>query len=360
MDDSPGEVGLRLASSTADTALSLGHIATPRKKGEAVHRGTGVELRTEGAAVLRAAQGLLLTTFGAAKEAPHLAHTELSELIGRCHELTRALAAAVEKAGGHRPSTEASETAQRALATWPGTAGADKRDTSPTMALASANDIVIATPESQSLYAGKHLNLAADADMHLASGEHAHVTAGRGVTVHACEGGIDLRAANGPVGVEATQGDMRLTARQAVTVTSHDDEIVLSGRTIKLIAGDGSYIRLGEGVQVGSPGECLIDVKRVHFDPPRSLDRLTEQATTDGARQRARFTFPDIHPMAAVSAAGWAYTLRREDGSEQTGTVDDDGLTEWLETDTVAKARMEANAHPDDDTAPAPDAGEPA
>lgn len=62
MDDTTAEVGLRLGTTHAATDLSLGHIATPRQDGKATQRGTGAELRTEGAAALRAAQGAMQVT----------------------------------------------------------------------------------------------------------------------------------------------------------------------------------------------------------------------------------------------------------------------------------------------------------
>jgi type VI secretion system secreted protein VgrG len=286
---------------------------------------------------------LLLTTFEAAEGAPHLAHAELSELIGRCHELTKTLAAAVEKAGGHLPSTEASTSGQRFLRAWPTASGAiSDKDTPPAMALASASDVLVATPESQVLYAGKHVDIAADGALHLASGEHAHVSAGQGVTVHACDGGIDLRAANGPVRIEASQNDMHLDARQAITVTSHDDEIILSGRIIRLVGGDGSYIRLGEGIQIGSPEECHMDVKNVRYAPSRSLDRARKQTPTEGARQRARLRFDDIDPTAAPAAAGWSYAVHRDGNEAHWGKTDKDGLADWIDTDTIATARIDA------------------
>jgi type VI secretion system secreted protein VgrG len=353
-DDTTGEVGLRLGSTTAGTELNLGHIATPRQDGTASPRGTGAELRTEGAAALRAAQGLLLTTFESAEGSPHLAHAELSELIARCHELTKTLASAVEKAGGHLPSIEASASGQRSLDAWPTAPGAaGEKGTPPAMALASARDVLIATPGSQVLYAGKHVDVAADGALHLASGGHAHVSAGQGVTVHACDGGIDLRAQLGSLRLDAKQGELRADARQSITITSHDGEIVLSGRVIRLVGGDGSYIQLGQGIQVGSPSECRMDVKHVEYDGPRSVAREIKQTATEGARQRAQLVYPDVHAVDVLPAAGWSYAGHHGDDATFQGKTDEEGKTDWVETASITNARIRAEKTLDDGAATA-------
>ena len=64
VDDHPGQLRMRLASSTANSQLNLGYVtshgATGGDRGE--WRGTGAELRTDAWAVVRAGAGLLLST----------------------------------------------------------------------------------------------------------------------------------------------------------------------------------------------------------------------------------------------------------------------------------------------------------
>ncbi len=62
-DDTPGALRARVGTTHHATALNLGKLTEPRTDGQAKARGNGAELRTDAAIALRAAQGLLLTTY---------------------------------------------------------------------------------------------------------------------------------------------------------------------------------------------------------------------------------------------------------------------------------------------------------
>ncbi|MEG1681664.1 MAG: type VI secretion system tip protein TssI/VgrG, partial [Stenotrophomonas sp.] len=62
MDDTPGQVRARLATTPFASELNLGRLSSPRVDGHAQPRGDGVELRTDAALGLRAAHGILITS----------------------------------------------------------------------------------------------------------------------------------------------------------------------------------------------------------------------------------------------------------------------------------------------------------
>ncbi|SKB78221.1 type VI secretion system Vgr family protein [Luteibacter sp. 22Crub2.1] len=341
LDDTNGEVGLRLATSTAHSELNLGHLAVPRKDGKAAVRGLGAELRTEGAAVFRAAQGMLVSTENAAREAHHLRHDDLAELLARCQDLTQALGRAMARAGGDEPRHLGQTATREALATWASspTSTGDK-GTSALLAFHGKDGILAATEKSQVLYAGEHLDLTADGTCHLASGQRTHVNAGQGVGIHTCEGGIAMVASAGRVSVEAAQHDLRIDARQSVTVTSHDDEVVLSGRIIRLVADDGSYIRLGEGVEVGSPDKCRMYVTDIEYAGSRSMTRDVRARAAEDTRQRAQLVFPELDPTEIVAATKRTYAADQEAQERVYGETDDEGMTGWVSSDSVRPVRF--------------------
>ncbi len=64
MDDAPGQLRMRLASSTASTQLNLGYLISqsPSSSVRGAYRGSGFELRSDAWVTVRAKQGVLITT----------------------------------------------------------------------------------------------------------------------------------------------------------------------------------------------------------------------------------------------------------------------------------------------------------
>ena len=266
-DDTTGEVGLRLASTTAATDLSLGQIATPRKAGEAALRGSGAELRTDGAAALRAAQGILVTAYSASNGAPHLEHGDLSELLSRCKELLTSIEARVVRTPALPDSTEGRETISTTLATW-----ADgTKDSRPGVAIAAPDGIVSATNASLLSFAGTDMDLAAGGSVQLHAGKQASIAAAEGVAIHAIDSGIAIHAERGPVALGAHDSDTTIHAKADVLVTAAKGKVRIQAPVIEFICGDGSYIRLHDGIELGSPKDVTIKAGNVHIEAKASL-----------------------------------------------------------------------------------------
>ena len=68
MDDTPGNLQLHLKSDHQSSELNLGHITRiPDSSGRKDFRGEGFELRTDGHGVVRAAKGLIISTYARIK-----------------------------------------------------------------------------------------------------------------------------------------------------------------------------------------------------------------------------------------------------------------------------------------------------
>ncbi|MEJ8800395.1 type VI secretion system Vgr family protein, partial [Trinickia caryophylli] len=73
------------SSEHAASEVNLGYLTHPRTNGDGEYRGEGAELRTDAAAALRAAKGILLTTYARSKAAGHqLDRDELTQLLNEC------------------------------------------------------------------------------------------------------------------------------------------------------------------------------------------------------------------------------------------------------------------------------------
>ncbi|AXW24568.1 type VI secretion system Vgr family protein [Ralstonia solanacearum] len=263
IDDHPGQLRTRLASSTANSQLSLGyvisHAATSGERGS--WRGTGVELRTDAWAVVRAGAGLLLSTTarpqaGGTVLGAHEARGQLTAAQKTAQRLSdaassqQALPLAANEA--FDPLTQALDPAQAGHydnningqdATQPNKAPVE-RFGQPWLVAESPTSIALASQATTTVYAGRHLHGTAQADWHLAAGGVVAAAAAKGVSLFAQRNGIRAIAEGGPVTIQAHTDALSVLADKAVTVTSSADSIeILAQKNIVLHGGD-SMIRL--------------------------------------------------------------------------------------------------------------------
>ncbi|WP_147485657.1 type VI secretion system Vgr family protein, partial [Burkholderia pseudomallei] len=123
LDDTPNQISAQLASEHAHSQLNLGYLTQPRENGHGNDRGEGVELRTDAAAALRAAQGMLLTTYARTQASGgQLDRDELIRLLGECAELFKALGDYAGQHGGQAADTAGQHAVAAAFKRWaPGT-----------------------------------------------------------------------------------------------------------------------------------------------------------------------------------------------------------------------------------------------
>lgn len=274
MDDTNCEVGLRLGSTTAATTLSLGHIATPRTSGDALLRGIGAELRTEGAAALRAAKGLFLTTHGAMPDSTHLHHDSLSALLARCTSLMDALESRIVRSGEFPPENTGRENIESALASW---TGPDAQTPSrPAIAVTSPDSVVIASGNSQLHFTQSHMDIIAEKFLQLRGVQQVRITAGSGVAIQTDVGGITVASEAGPINIDAATDDIQVTARCDAYVTAVQGKVRIQAQVIELVSADGSYIRIGEGVEIGTPKNLVVKSAESIFVGPASMNIETK------------------------------------------------------------------------------------
>ncbi|RZA24513.1 MAG: hypothetical protein EOP92_44080, partial [Lysobacteraceae bacterium] len=79
LDDTQGQLRMRLASSSANTQLNLGYLVqqSPGNAQRGAYRGSGFELRTDAWAVVRGAEGVLLTTHARAANGSGVTSTQM-------------------------------------------------------------------------------------------------------------------------------------------------------------------------------------------------------------------------------------------------------------------------------------------
>lgn len=340
-DDTPGAVRARLGTTHQATALNLGKLVTPRTDGQAQARGQGAELRSDAAIALRAAQGLLLTTYARHDaQGSQLDREELLKLLAECGELFQALGQTAAARGSPKIDTQGIEVLRQSLSQWPEPTSNSPGD--PVVAIAAAAGIASATPRSQVHYAGENHDTTAQDHLQLSSGAAMRLQAGKGISAFAQDEGISAIANRGKVLVQAQDDDMVLNAQKNLHLSAAEGEVLITAPTIRLVADDGSYIRIGGGVEIGTQGKAIVHAGEHDWVGPKTDSAAVPVFGRDGADQRHRLHY-EGDPAAIVQ--GQPYKIALEDGSSVQGITGTDGLTELLQRTEMQLANLEVFRH---------------
>lgn len=336
MDDTPGQVRARLATTPFASELNMGRLSSPRIDGQAQPRGDGAELRTDAALALRAAHGILITSY--ARELARggqLDRQELLTLLDECGELFRGLGQTASNRGAKQSDGEGMATLQDAVAAWP-EAGSQAGE--PVVAIAGDAGIISATPQSQLHYAGENHDVVATDTVQSVSGGATLLQAGAGVSVYAQDGGIQAIANCGNVLVQAQDADIALNAQKFLHASASEGEVLITAPTIRLVADDGSYIRIGNGIEMGTQGGVKVHAGKHDWLGPKTDSVAIPAFGRDPAARQPRFHYEGD---TAAAVANLAYRLVMEDGDVVEGTAGSDGQGLRVERETMQKVTVE-------------------
>lgn len=288
-DDATDQLRIRLASSSANSQLNLGHLISqePTSAHRGTYRGTGFELRTDAWGSLRGADGILVSTTLLPQKGSSVTSTQfnISNAIGQLKKAAEegeklGDAADKQKALRSKPAHQAlqqfiAETDLVQLGKHPETVngqaalktvaasreldasphGAVERFAKPWVVFEGPNSIGWASPESTLVSAGEHMQITAMEDGHWVAGRtFAGVTA-QATSLFCDQGGIQAYAANGPVVLQANSDQLEILADKAVTVACVNDGIeILANTKIVLQAGQSSVTLEGGDITFACPG----------------------------------------------------------------------------------------------------------
>ncbi|QBG87507.1 type VI secretion system Vgr family protein [Xanthomonas oryzae] len=346
-DDTTGQPRARLASTHQASELNLGYLTHPRADGQADPRGQGAELRTDAAAALRAAQGMLLTTYARSQAAGHqLDRDELDALLAQCLELFKGLGDYAAQHGGQAMEANGQDALRQALQGWP--SGTDRSAAGkPLMAFAASEGMVSATPHSHLSYAGHNIDSVAQQHLQLTSGQATRVHAGQGIALFAQASGLSAIANQGPVRLQAQADALVANAQTNLQLTANTGEVLLSAPRIRLVAEDGSFLSIGGGgITLGTQGGV-----ELHAASHALLGPSTEQADRpsfgkDGTDQKFQLHYPSHSADTPQLAANQPYSITLDDGRVVQGVSDAQGLTDLLRDEVTRIARIEVHKSP--------------
>jgi type VI secretion system secreted protein VgrG len=291
LDDSNGQLRMRLASSSAASQLNLGYLVaqSPSSAQRGSYRGTGFELRSDAWVVLRAGEGMLLSStirpaLGCSVTSTQLDATPAVAQLDAAKNTTAKLceAAAHQNApasnGANKAQADFIATidpqqagkfngpvhGQPAYKTKPGSKEADETQpvekfAKPVVLLDSAASITAASAASTLLFAGQHLHWTSQADIHWAAEKTFSAVAGQTASLFTHAGGITAIAANGPLSLQAHTDQLEILADQEVTVLSASDKIeIKANRKITLQAGQSSVTLEDGNITFACPGNFTV------------------------------------------------------------------------------------------------------
>jgi type VI secretion system secreted protein VgrG len=382
LDDTTGQLRMRLASSSAASQLSTGYLIgqSPASAQRGSYRGSGFELRTDAWGVVRAPQGLLLSSTARSQAGSSVAGTQMDTLEARAQlKGAQSLSDALHEAAQHQGAIGASQVKDAALAqktllerldpkekgsfkgqglsslngqaTQKAQAGSRDLDKAPEAAVErfgaplivaeAPSSIVLASPASTALFAGEQLHLVTQGDAHYGAAHTLSSVAGKTQTLFTHAGGLEAVAANGPLSLQAHTDQLELLADKEVTVVSVKSEIQINAKTqIVLKAGQTSITLDGANITFACPGTFSVKGSGHSLaggaNSPANLGKLPDSRAKLFDEQ-----FIVKNEETGQPLPNRPYRIKRADGIYEYGTTDESGRTHLVSTSEVEKILIE-------------------
>ncbi|WP_175917386.1 type VI secretion system Vgr family protein [Burkholderia pyrrocinia] len=277
LDDTPSQISAQLASEHAHTQLNLGYLTQPRKDGHGSDRGEGAELRTDAAAALRAAQGILLSTYARTRATGgQLDRDELIHLLDQCAELFKSLGDYAGQHGGQSVDTAGQDKIADAFRNWtPGGAESGAADhASALMAFGAQAGSLHVTPKTQVMYAGENIDQIARQHVQLTSGERINLHGGHGIAMFAHSDGVSAIANQGKVTIQSQKDDTQVDSAKNIQLTAAGGTLAgMANDQVVLVTSGGAYLKLdGGNIELGCPGTFTVKSAGHAWGGPASMD----------------------------------------------------------------------------------------
>lgn len=343
MDDTPGQISAQLASEHGHSQLNLGHLRHPRRDGDGAPRGEGAELRSDEHVAVRAAKGVLLSAWKRLSAVDNqLARAEFLSLMEQCLEQCQTLG---NYAADHQAlplDAGPLGTLKSQLNEWEdgsNTAPEGQGGGAALIGITAPDGISFATPKALVSFAGTNLDSVAQQHIQLTAGQRFNLNAGQGVSLFSHHGGIKAIAHRGKFLLQSQHDDTEVNSAKNVRVTATDGKVVLMAKEIHLIAEDGSFIKVGGGISLGTKGDIKHQGANFPFDGPATM--AAELPAFEGGTPDQKFVLKyGAHGGDAVPAANRRFEIEMSDGSTLRGTSDAAGNTDILQRDAMHIAHI--------------------
>ena len=260
-DDSTNEIRTKLSSEHGKTQLNQGYLIHPRTEGKGEPRGEGFELRTDASGALRAAKGLLLSTWQRLHASDkQLAREEALDLMQQSLELFKQFGEYAAQHAALPVDPEPQDQLKQKFVDWENGSNTQKGGTgthggAPVIGITASQGIHTSTPESLVSYAGQNIDTVAQQHLQQTAGQRFNLNAGKGISLFAHEEGVKAIAHHGKMLIQSQHDDTQINAEQNVTVTASMGKITTAAdQQIVWMTAGGAYIKLAGGnFEMGAP-----------------------------------------------------------------------------------------------------------
>ena len=260
LDDTEQKIQAQLKSDHQHSQLSLGHITRIEDNaGRKDPRGEGFELRTDGHGVLRAKDGLLISTEARTVAQGHA--KDMGETINRLSQAQDQHDALGDLAKQHQAQdatdqNQVAEALKDQNAAIQGKGGEDGKFpelAEPHIVIASPAGIESTTPGSTHQHSGKHHAITSALHNSFSSAKSFLVSAKEAVRMFAYKDGIKLVSAKDNIEIQALKTSVNLLAKTDITMTAN--KITLSAKESVTLNGAGSFtVWSAGGIKSGTTG----------------------------------------------------------------------------------------------------------
>lgn len=328
-NDSGSHISVQLASGHAASQLNLGDLATPMRQGKTQPRGEGAELRSDAATAVRGGQGVLISSAAQPEAGGH--QLARDELLG----LVQALQSAVEQLASLADTHQAGATDParlkrlvQLLTDWDKGSSVDPDSSgggAPLVALSAAAGAAVASQDNLLLGAQTHIDAVSVGHTQLTAGGQIRQRAAQGVSTFAHQGGITAVAGQGPVQVQAHDGDIDLVAARTIRLTA-GTKVVIQAPEVEVVS-DGAATRWGGGSLYEQARGAYV-IKSASFAHSSGGDGVPA-----GVKPPASDLKFDQQVLMCWSGtnepmARQRYRIRTASGATFEGVTDADGLTQ--------------------------------
>ncbi|MFY9809901.1 type VI secretion system Vgr family protein [Aquabacterium sp.] len=308
LDDTPQQLRTQLHSTHNQTWLQMGHLLHQADNHRGSFRGLGFELRTDGWGGLRAARGVMLSTFGlgnglgqtaepAGDNAPGMALSKQAQQLSQTfhqaattHQTVGLAAAAGSLQGGQSALSDQAAPAAALIKSLSGMVsstslpnaladaadrltqgGADKvpHTADPDIALIGKAGIGLTAGQDLHLSSGDTTQIASGQDTHWAVGGQARVQTGQAIGVlagaiqpgsEAAGKGLTMIAAQGPIDLQAQAGPAQVAAKQTLELKTASGvvNIAAAKKVVLAVSGGASITIEGGNFTAQCPGKITV------------------------------------------------------------------------------------------------------
>lgn len=349
MDDTNGQIQAVLSSDHQHSQLNLGYLTRiTGREGRRDFRGEGYELRTDGWGALRAAKGLLVTSWKQSindeataqqdnTEGADTLRAVLDSATNRSKAAEMASDARGERKFGHRGLDSQSALHEH---TW--------SLSKPVVFITSPAGVATSTPQSIVHAAGEDLGNYAVGHLDLTAGKILSLSAAQGVRQHVERGGHATVVSHGDYHVHVQDGQTEVLSQKGITIEARTGDITLKTK--------------GGSIVLTEAGDILIKGARETHEIAGTLELGAAKVVNSGAVPAApskpfwgqmnvgkfsqQLVLAEALHTIGGKAAHYGYKIVGKDGAVlKSGKLDADGKSERVFTEDMEALHAEIDMH---------------